>query len=413
MIQLGLFRIFGVAHSHDMNSSKQKVALLHVINPDKTLRGPDFFFALFYKEYLKYEASKYDLYFVLKTNSKTKLIQLFEEWKIPTEKLIILENHNNRLKGILEWWDFFKVARKWRFAAWLVCTFRSPEEQLFQLSTLRGLTKMQGAKMIFAITYALLPQAFEERTKYGFYERDRWKYGILFKKIQFDAFYSWYQNFEEWTHRSPMFSYGPYVEVLQSRFCDIEKFKPSEKKKWIVFASALESYKHPMTVVNAAIQLHAEHPQLMKEWKFYLIGNGTMKDEIIRKIQDHQLEKFVEVVTGVRDISPIINQSMCFVSGQEEENFPSLAMNECMAAGNAIIARNVGRTHLFVHHEKNGFLVDAAGERAVEEGIKRFVLMGSQEQQALGAYSRWMCENIHTPLHFIQQTEELWDKMIG
>lgn len=396
-----------------MSQAKEKVALLHVINPDKTLRGPDFFFALFYKEYLQYDNARYDLYFVLKTNSKKNLIQLFTDWNIPTDKLIILENHNNRLKGLLEWWDFFKVARKGKFSAWLVCTFRSPEEQLFQLSTLRALTKMQGAKMIFAITYALLPQAFEEGTKYGFYERDRWKYGILFRQIKFDAFYSWYDNFEEWARRSPMFSYNPFIQVLKSRFCDIEKFKPVEKKKWIVFASALESYKHPMTVVNAAIQLHAEHPELMKEWKFLLIGNGTMKDELIKKISDHQLSEQVEVITGLRDISPIINQSMCFVSGQEEENFPSLAMNECMAAGNAIIARNVGRTHLFVEHEKNGFLVDATGERAIEEGIKKFVLLSTEKQESLGKYSRWMCENVHTPINFIRQTEELWDKMIG
>jgi glycosyltransferase involved in cell wall biosynthesis len=392
---------------------KKKVALLHVFNPDKVLRGPDFFFALFQKEYQAYPKAKFDLYFVIKTTSKNQLIQLFQEWGIPIDKMIFLENHNNRLKPLLEWIDFTRVVLKHRFAVWLICTFRSPEEQMLQFKTLRKLTSWQGAKMIFAITYALLPQAFEERTKYGFYERDRWKYGALFSNIQFDAFFSWYHNFEDWARRSPFFVYQPLIQVLQSRFCNIDKFKPVAKKKWIVFASALESYKHPMTVVNAAIRLHADHPQLLKEWTFFIIGNGTMKDEIIAKIESHGLTEKVQVITGMRDISGIINQSMCFVSGQEEENFPSLAMNECMAAGNAIVARNVGRTHLFVQNEQNGFLVDAVGERAIEEGIQRFVLLPEDLQMAMGKHSRWLCEHVHTPENFILQTETLWNTVLN
>lgn len=392
---------------------KKKVALHHVINPEKVLRGPDFFFALFHKEYKAYPKAQYDLYFVIKTSSATDLERLFKEWNISTEKIIFLENHNNRLKTILEWLDFVKVILTYRFHVWMICTFRSPEEQMLQLKTLRTITKWQGAKMIFVVTYALVPQAFDEGTKYDCYERDRWKYGALLSSIKFDAFYSWYQNFQDWAQTCSFLAYKPYIQVLQSRFCNTEKFKPEAKKKWIVFASALEAYKHPMTVVNAAIQLHAEYPERMKEWKFFIVGTGALLEEINAKVQAHQLQDKMEVITGVRDISTIVNQSMCYVSAQEEENFPSLAMNECMAAGNAIIARNVGRTDLFVHHEKNGYLVNASDERALEEGIQRFVLLPEKEQFEMGRQSRWLCEHVHTPENFILQTEKLWSKVLG
>lgn len=387
---------------------KKKVAILHLINSRSVMRGPDFFYPLFLKEYEKYPAAQYDLHLVLRTDSKEKIRERLCSLGIPTENVIFLESINNRFKKILEWINFMRVIVAHRFSIWMICSFRSPEEELFQLKTLRFLTRLERSKIIFINTYALLPQAFRNEDKYEFERRDRIKYGAYFSAIRFDAIYTWYQSFADWSVTSNFFKYGPYVQVLRSRFCDMEKFRPMEKKKWIVFASALESYKHPLTVVNAAIELSRSHPEILIEWKFFIIGSGKMRDEILSVIAAHKLDQNVELISGIADISVIVNHSMCFVSAQEEENFPSLAMNECMAAGNAIIARDVGRTSLFLEHNKNGILVDPIKVDAIEKGILQFLLMSHEQQLAMGQCSRAICEQTHNPENFIRQTEMLW-----
>jgi glycosyltransferase involved in cell wall biosynthesis len=391
-----------------MSIRKKKVAILHLINTRSVMRGPDFFYPIFLKEYLQYPSTKFSLYLVLRTDSKDRLQQRLIEMGLPTENLIFLESVNNRFKKIIEWLQFLRVIIQYRFSIWMICSFRSPEEELFQVKTLRSITRMSGSKLIFVNTYALLPQAFRHQDKYEFEKRDRVKYGAYFSAIRFDAIYTWYQSFADWAPTSTFFKYQPLIQVLESRFCDMQKFKPLEKKKWIVFASALESYKHPLTVVNAAATLVKLHPDRVAQWKFLIIGSGKLKDAVLAAIEMNQLKNHVELITGLSDISSIVNHSLCYVSAQEEENFPSLAMNECMAAGNAIIARDVGRTSLFVHHEKNGLLVHAHESDAIEKGILQFVLLPEEQQLDMGKKSRELCEKIHTPQNFIRQTESLW-----
>lgn len=396
-----------------MSLRKKKVAILHLINTRSVMRGPDFFYPIFLKEYLQYPSTKFRLYLVLRTDSKDRLQQRLIEMGLPTENLIFLESVNNRFKKIIEWLQFLRVIIQYRFSIWMICSFRSPEEELFQVKTLRSITRMSGSKLIFVNTYALLPQAFRHQDKYEFEKRDRVKYGAYFSAIRFDAIYTWYQSFADWAPTSTFFKYQPLIQVLESRFCDMQKFKPLEKKKWIVFASALESYKHPLTVVNAAIALEKTHPEILVQWKFFIIGSGKMKEEIIEIIESKNLQNYIELIAGLSDISSIVNHSMCFVSAQKEENFPSLAMNECMASGNAIVARDVGRTSIFVHHHKNGILVDSDKDDAIENGILEFVLMSENKQLEMGKYSRELCESTHNPKNFIRQTETLWSKISG
>ena len=391
-----------------MSHRKKKVAILHLINSRSILRGPDFFYPLFYKEYLQYPTAQYDLRLVLRTDSKEKLQQRLAAMGVPTDNIIFLESINNRFKKILEWINFMRVIIANRFPIWMICSFRSPEEELYQVKSLRSITRLTGSKLIFINTYALLPQAFRNEDKYEFEKRDRIKYGAYFSAIRFDAIYTWYQSFADWAVSSKFFTYQPLIQVLQSRFCDMEKFRPVEKKKWIVFASALESYKHPLTVVNAAAQLIKYHPEVLAKWKFFIIGSGKLQGEVTDAIQKNHLQQYVELITGLSDISAYVNQSICYVSAQAEENFPSLAMNECMAAGNAIIARDVGRTSLFVHQGKNGILVDAEQSDAIEKGILEFIMLSEKEQLEMGRYSRTLCEQTHNPENFIRQTESLW-----
>ena len=101
---------------------------------------------------------------------------------------------------------------------------------------------------------------------------------------------------------------------------------------------------------------------------------------------------------------------MAYISCQDHENFPSLAMNEAMAAGNAIIARPVGRTHLFVHHEENGYIAKEDSVAGLALAIKRFISLSDEDRSKMMKFSHQLTKDYHTPERFRQQVDAFWSK---
>jgi glycosyltransferase involved in cell wall biosynthesis len=72
------------------------------------------------------------------------------------------------------------------------------------------------------------------------------------------------------------------------------------------------------------------------------------------------------------------------VSLQTDNNYPSQAVLEAMACGNAIIATDVGDTRMFVN-EQNGWLIEHGVEPLVE--AVRHCLKNQQESHAKGDFA--------------------------
>jgi glycosyltransferase involved in cell wall biosynthesis len=107
----------------------------------------------------------------------------------------------------------------------------------------------------------------------------------------------------------------------------------------------------------------------------------------------------------------IFEESKCFISTQDFENFPSLAMNEAMAAGNAIISRNVGQTNLFVKHLINGVLTDSDTAEGLASAIEYYI-SHPQMHEGMQNESIRLTEEVHTFENFKFQIENFWDKTI-
>jgi glycosyltransferase involved in cell wall biosynthesis len=368
----------------------QRIVLFQSINPEKTKRGPHFFFPMFFKNYQEQDKAQHEVFYLIKTNNRDQMISMLSDSGVPLNRVHILESRNHRFKEKHECWDMRKALNKLKPDLFHALTYTSEEE----LPLLRVAQK-KVPKLAFTITYNAIPVAFERDDEPRF-KKDRRKYSGLFKEIHFHGILSWYDDIPLFIESQDWISPKPKVQVIDSRYCDSSRFTPStERKQQIVFASALATYKRPLMFIEA-IALLLEKGIALKNWEFLLVGQGPEEAAIREKIALLKMEEYVQMLEPTEDISPILNASMAYVSCQDHENFPSLAMNEAMAAGNAIIARPVGRTSLFVHHEKNGYIAEEDSAKGLSEMMH---------------FSHQLTKEYHTPERFRRQVDEFWSKL--
>jgi glycosyltransferase involved in cell wall biosynthesis len=106
-------------------------------------------------------------------------------------------------------------------------------------------------------------------------------------------------------------------------------------------------------------------------------------------------------------MAPVFARSRLFVSTQAFENFTSLAMLEAMAAGNAVIAEDVGQTREFVRPGENGHLVTSATADAFADAMADY-LRHPERQDAMATESRRVATEVHTIEHFAGDITTFW-----
>lgn len=385
------------------------IALFQLMLDVRSRRGPDVFFPMFFGEYERSTEGKNRIYYFVKTDNREGVIAEFQKIGLDISHVIFLDLHHSRFKSVLDNFQLFSKLIRYRINVLHLLTYIGEEEYLHFLKFIKQLPRIIVPKLAFTVTYNGIPTAFEKDYDKRF-AKDRAKYGKLFSSIQFDGILTWYDSFRDFALKHPMFSYRPIVYSIKSRFCDYSRFHPIVKEKIIMWASALVNYKGPMMFLQAIDILYKKEPLLFIDWKIVIAGSGPMESEMREFILSRRLS-MCELITDVSDISELLNRSMCYVSTQEIDNFPSLAMNEAMGAGNVIIARNVGRTDLFVKEGKNGFLTKTDDATGLAESIGIF-LKDSSNHKTMMDHSIHLTKTVHTPSNFIRQMDEFWGSVI-
>jgi glycosyltransferase involved in cell wall biosynthesis len=386
----------------------QRIALYQGLKAGTAKRGPQIFFPHFFKEYQSHAGKKFETYYFVKTQDKEKIRAELVGVIGSDKNIIFLKAWNNRFKKYLERLQLIYLLVRYKINIFQALAYDSPDEQLDQFKTITWFKKIKNIKTVVTITYNGIPTAFKHDYDARF-EQNRKRMRALFGGVPMDGIYSWYDDFIPFVEESDIFCNKPLVRCISSRFCNIEKYHPLEKRKEIVWASALVNYKHPMMFVDAVVKLVKDHPESLNGWKVIILGNGPEEDRIKELIATHHLP--IELRSGLNDISPILNYSMCYVSTQEIDNFPSLAMNEAMAAGNMIIARDCGRTYLFTEHDKNGWLMKEDNSSGLADALYQ-MLSQPEKHNAMMKHSRVLCETVHTPPNFIREIEAFWAELL-
>ena len=199
-------------------------------------------------------------------------------------------------------------------------------------------------------------------------------------------------------------SYETKFKVSPCSFTDYSRYQPAdEKKKWIVFAGRLEWFKNPELFVDAA-SLAADTLRNLG-WTCLLYGDGELRSDVEDRISARNLSDLLQINQSA-DLSPVLNQSMIFTSLQQTENYPSQVLLEAMAAGNAIIATDVGETRRIVDEEV-GLLLNESTPEALAQAMTTLA-RDSELRERLASRARTRILDQHTVAKFAAFMEDFW-----
>lgn len=387
---------------------KKRIAIFIEIFAHRNRRGPHHFFPTLIHMYQKLANPAFEVFLFVKTDDPEALKLEYGKY-LDHDHVVFLKAVNNRFKHEIEKWQLLKEVFSRDIDIFHTLSYSLDNGPTKALQILQRTQRWHGKKLAFMITYLGIPQAYASGFT-GMFENDK-KYHFIFNTIRFDGIYAWYENFVKWAKSSDQFPHNPLMRCIESRFCDIEKFKPESKERTIIWASALDEIKRPELFIAALKLAFEEQPDSIRKFNWVMYGSGSLEHAVKDQLSSSGLANLVSLHTNVNNLAPILNKTMCFISTQAHENFPALAMNEAMASGNAIIASNVGRTTLFLKDQKNGIMAQSDDARGYADAFLAYV--NSDEQwEGFMKESRQLCETVHTPENFIRGLEQFWQDLL-
>jgi glycosyltransferase involved in cell wall biosynthesis len=233
---------------------------------------------------------------------------------------------------------------------------------------------------------------------------------LYFRWTRLDGLYSWYRSAVDAIAKRRL---APGAVLASARYCftDTSRFAPAATKDdLVIFAGRLSEQKRPLLFVDAIARLRQREPDLASKLRVEMYGKGILEASVRERIARHGLDGFVKL-THAADMAPVFARSRLFVSTQAIENFTSLAMLEAMAAGNAVIAADVGQTREFVHDGENGVLTCEETADGFALAIAHY-LRHPERYAAMALASRAIATELQTIEHFAADIVSFWSTVI-
>ncbi|MBN8692486.1 MAG: glycosyltransferase [Bacteroidetes bacterium] len=374
------------------------------INDLKGGGGAERFFADFFDIYNK-EQQKHRLFYIIDELSINNLKRV-NKLKC-TNNLLQFKIISNRFKSILEFLQIVKFI--------LINRIKLIHIPLYSISYVPLIKKLNGLpgiirpKIVINIVNCYAPIALAD-SEHPQHKGMTATYEPLFSKVKIDGYFCWNQNFVDYYSKLNIRHKTKKLFAIKSRFSDTGKFKPEQKSNTIVFASRLDVQKRPDWFIKAIGILKQNHVEAINNWKFIISGEGPLKEQLLNDSKLVGLENILEFKTE-GELWRLLNYSKVYVSCQDYENFPSLAMAEAMASGNAIITRGVGQTELFVKNNVNGLIVKKDSPEGLAESILEYISHPSLHNLYMNESLR-LIKEVHNPDNFIAQIDKFWSEVI-
>lgn len=158
---------------------------------------------------------------------------------------------------------------------------------------------------------------------------------------------------------------------------DLNKFNTSKKDKLrleyqlsndtkiIASTAALADHKDYPTFISAV-----KHIQHKLKAKYFIIGDGPMKEEIVELVKEHQLENDI-IFTGFRtDVQEILPGVDVFVLSSKTEGLGSSIL-DAFACKVAVACTNAGGIKEIVENEKTGLISEVGDAVQLAKNIQR------------------------------------------
>jgi len=137
-----------------------------------------------------------------------------------------------------------------------------------------------------------------------------------------------------------------------------------------------------------------------------IVGEGTMKEELVRLVTNLGIEKNVFFIPQVLDTTDVLSAMDLFVMPSLKEGL-GLALMEAMAAGLAVIGSDVGGIRILIQDGSTGLLVKPKDAAALSRAILA-LLSDEEKRKYLGKNARdFIIENFSQE-KMVGQTERLY-----
>ena len=159
---------------------------------------------------------------------------------------------------------------------------------------------------------------------------------------------------------------GKFFPDIQARQRMRQTYKFTEKQPVFISVARLEKEKNPLLLLRAFLTIFQKN----KEVRLVLVGQGSLKDDLMAFIKEKKLQNAVFLVGEQNNINDWLNMADVFVLPSEEESLP-LSLLEALQTGKPCIVSNVGDMVSWVNHGENGFVINKGDENQLSNALAR------------------------------------------
>lgn len=168
---------------------------------------------------------------------------------------------------------------------------------------------------------------------------------------------------------------------------------------------------HPVKgydVLVEACRLLNKRPNL-PSYKVTVYGEGQEYDSLNKRIQQYQLEQYIELAGFTPNVEQGLIQSHLYVQPSRSEGF-CVAAHEAMQAGLPVIASAVGELPFSITNNKTGFIVPPENPIALANALYNF-LQKPERLYIMGKLARQTVLSRFSTEHFNQIGYQVFDRM--
>ncbi|MBI9044366.1 MAG: glycosyltransferase family 4 protein [Anaerolineaceae bacterium] len=173
----------------------------------------------------------------------------------------------------------------------------------------------------------------------------------------------------------------------------------------IVFAARFVEQKNPLNLIKILARIK-DLP-----WKFKMIGDGVLKPEVIRLIEEFELQDRIELPGWVtpEEVIQAYGESDIFFMPSYSEGLPVTGV-QALSMGLALILSRAGGNVELVK-EKNGFLVEPDDHEAFETAFR--TLLSDKDRLLEARRSSREVANFFDLPHIIDQYEQAFQQILS
>jgi glycosyltransferase involved in cell wall biosynthesis len=170
-----------------------------------------------------------------------------------------------------------------------------------------------------------------------------------------------------------------------------KKLNLPEDKKIILNVGNLLEVKGQKYLIKAIKEVKVKIPNLL----CVIIGDGTLRECLEKKVQDLRIEKYVKII-GARPHNEIplwMNAADLFVLPSLNEGNPTV-MFECLACGKPFVGTKVGGIPEIIFSEDYGLLCEPANPEELKENILQALSEEWDHKKILKYAEKFIWDNI-------------------